>query len=142
VGACDQVLVRRPKATDVAGLYHLSSKSVEFLKSRKGYTSAPAATIELRPDGTLLVRDLPDCVVADFGTPGGKFLSGRGRWKIEKAFAGYGLTWEILDGDSLPSGVYAGPWVAIRRRSPPYELELTIGDPDSGERIRYQRSSS
>jgi hypothetical protein len=142
VAGCDQVMVREPKRGDVAGMYELTSDSLAFLESRKGYASLPLATIELRLDGRLFVRNLPDCVVALSGDSGGHFLSGRGIWKIEKAFVGYGLTWEIAAGDSLPAGGYAGPWVAIRRRSPPLELELTIGDPDSGERIRYQRSSS
>jgi len=139
VAGCDQVLVAQPKPADVVGLYQLTSKSQEFLKSSKGYTSLPIVTIDLQSDGIVIIRNLPDCVVTDFGDSRGGFVSGRGTWRIEKAFIGYGLTWEILPGDSLPAGGYSGPWVAIRHRSPPYELELTIGDPDGGEKIRYQR---
>jgi hypothetical protein len=139
VVACDQVLVREPKPADIAGVYQLASATREFLRSAKGYTSIPDSTIELRADGTLIVRDLPDCLVSGFGDPHGRFLSGRGTWELQKAVVGYGLNWVISPGDSLPAGGYSGPWVAIRRRSPPYDLEMSVGDPDSGETVRYER---
>jgi|SoiMetStandDraft_5_1073268.scaffolds.fasta_scaffold21121_4 hypothetical protein len=139
ITSCDQILVQQPTPTGLAGIYTLTSDAVDFLKARKGYRDIPEATLELRADGTLLVKNLPDCVVKDFGDSGGTFLSGHGRWAVEKDFLGYGLAWVISPGGTLPEGGYSGPWVAIRRRSPPYELELTIGDPDSGERIRYHR---
>jgi len=140
VVACDQVLVREPKPADIAGVYQLASATREFLRSAKGYTSIPDSTIELRADGTLIVRDLPDCLVSGFGDPHGRFLSGRGTWELQKAFVGYGLNWVISPGDSLPAGGYSGPWVAIRRRSSPYDLEMSVGDPDSGETVRYERA--
>jgi len=140
VVACDQVLVREPKLADIAGVYQLTSNTREFLRDSKGYTSIPDSTIELRADGTLIIRDLPDCVVSDFGNPHGQFVSGRGTWQLQKAFVGYGLNWVISRGDSLPAGGYSGPWVAIRRRSPPYDLEMSVGDPDSGQTVRYERS--
>ena len=138
--ACDQVLVREPKRADIAGVYELTSEAREFLRNGKGYTSLPAATIEFAADGTLIVRDLPDCLVDGFGESHGRFLSGRGTWDIEKAFVGYGINLVISPGDSLPAGGYVGPWVTIRRRSPPYDLEMNVGDPDSGQRVRYQKA--
>src|SRR5436190_23649773 len=95
VAACDQVLVREPKPADIAGVYRLTSGTREFLRSSKGYESIPDSTIELGADGTLVVRDLPDCLVVDFGESHGRFLSGRGTWKMKKAFVGYGLNWVI-----------------------------------------------
>jgi len=141
VAGCDQILVQQPKPGDLAGTYELTSEAEEFLRISKHYASIPHPVIELRLDGTVLVRNLPDCAVTGFCESHGSFLFGRGFWTIEKAFVGYGLTWDIREGDTLPAGIYSAPWVAIRRRSPPYELELTVGDPDSGERIRYRRSS-
>lgn len=140
--ACDQVMVREPKAPDLAGRYQLTPESREFLRKDKGYVSVPDSTIELRADGTITLRDLPDCLVADFGDSSAhRFLSGRGTWTLQKAFVGYGLDLEIVKGDTFPAGGYSGPWVTIRRRSAPYELELIIGDPDSGEHIRFRRSA-
>ena len=82
-----------------------------------------------------------DCAVDGFGRGGGKFLSGDGKWEIEKDFIAFGLTLRIADGGSMSPGIYAGPWIAIRRRSSPHVLEITVGDPDCGESIRYERDS-
>ena len=141
IAACDQVFVRQPARVDLAGVYGLTSDARDFLVNEKGYPrSLPDVSVELRSDGHVVLRNVPDCAVDGFGKSGGRFLTGKGTWTLEKAFIGYTLTLEIAPGDSLPASIYAG-WVAIRRRSAPYELELTVGDPDSGERIRYHRLS-
>jgi hypothetical protein len=88
VAGCDQILVRQPKTGDLAGTYELTAAAQEFLRVHKGYTSIPQTGIELRADGTLLVRNLPDCAVTGFGESRGGFLSGRGSWKLDKAFVG------------------------------------------------------
>ena len=137
--ACDQVLVRQPAAADLAGVYALTPEAREFLIERKGYPASVAdARIAVSAGGQVVISHLPDCAVDGFGEPHGAFLNGRGTWTLEKEFLGYGLTLEIAPGETLSAGFYQG-WIAIRRRSPPYELELTIGDPDSGERLRYRR---
>jgi hypothetical protein len=142
VAACDQVLVRQPARVDLAGVYTLTSGAREFLINEKGYPRAlTEATIELRSDGHIVLSNVPDCAVDGFGEPRGRFLTGRGTWTVEKASLGYDLTLDIAAGDSVPPSRYLG-WVVIRRRSPPYELEMMVGDPDSGERIRYHRQSS
>lgn len=138
--ACDQVLVREPRVADLTGRYVITQASREFLTKEKGYASALDSTIELRADHTVTLRNLPDCLVEIFDYHH-RFLSGHGTWSLEKAFVGYGLDLVIVKGETLPEGGYSGPFVTIRRRSPPYELELTIGDPDTGESIRFQRSA-
>jgi hypothetical protein len=136
--ACDQVLVREPRPAAVAGSYQLTRESREFLTLRRTYGSIPDAALDLRSDGTLVVANVPDCAVNLSGDSGGRFLSGRGTWQIRKAYMGYEVWWTIAPGGSLPEGGYT---TALRRRSPPYELELMVGDPDSGERVRYERST-
>jgi hypothetical protein len=139
LAACDQIFVREPSAGDLAGVYHLTPETRTFLKHDKGYPAIPDSTVELRSDGSLVIRDLPDCALDGFGKAGGRFLSGRGTWRINKEYIGYGLWWTIQPGDSLPAGAMGG--IAIRRRSPPYELEIIVGDPDTDERLRYQRTT-
>jgi hypothetical protein len=138
---CDRVLVGRPATDDLIGKYSLTEASETFLRSHKGYSAVPSSFIELRPDFSVSIRNLPDCATDGFGTSKGGFLSGDGRWQLEKAFLGYGLTLDIRGGGSLKPGSYGGPWLAIRRRSSPHILELTVGDPDSGESIQYERRS-
>src|SRR5437762_8048691 len=109
VAACDQVLVRQPARGDLAGVYGLTPEAREFLVTQKGYPrSLPEAIIELRADGRVVLRNVPDCAVDGFGRSRGRFLTGRGTWTIEKAFVGYRLTLEIAPGDSLPASFYVG----------------------------------
>jgi len=140
VAACDQILVRRPEKNDLAGVYDMTAETREFLTREKKYPSLPHTTIELRADGRVFVNGLPDCVERLDATAGGTFLSGSGTWTIEKQFVGYGIDLSIDPGGSLHDGGYIG-LIAIRHRSAPYDLEMTIGDPDSGERLRFARAA-
>jgi hypothetical protein len=48
--ACDQILVREPRVSDLEGRYVITEASREFLEKDKGYASVPDSTIELRAD--------------------------------------------------------------------------------------------
>jgi hypothetical protein len=139
VAGCDEIVQRRPSVPELAGRYSLTEASQHFLLNDKGYSTIPESLIDLRPDMVLEIRNLPDCARDGFGRSTGGFLSGAGTWKLEKAFLGYGLTVTVEKGGTLGAGVYAGPWIQLRGASPPHDLEITVGDPDSGETLRYAR---
>ena len=142
LAGCDRIFAPEPAASDLVGAYRLMADSEDFLRTQKQYGSIPVSAIELRADSSISLRNLPDCATDGFGKSNGRFLSGEGKWRLRKAFIGYTLTLDIRDGGALSAGIYAGDWIAIRRRSTPHILEITVGDPDSGETIRYERSSS
>jgi hypothetical protein len=142
ISGCDRIFAPKPAASDLIGIYRLTLDSEDFLRTRKGYHSFPASTVELRSDFGISVRNLPDCATDSFGKSNGRFVSGDGKWRLEKAFIGYTLTLDIQDGGSLAAGIYTGDWIAIRRRYAPHILEITVGDPDSDESIKYERTSS
>lgn len=139
---CDRVFVAAPREPDLVGVYELTADSENFLREHKGYGSIPVSAIELKSGSIISIRNLPDCAVDGFGRGAGAFLSGNGKWTVDKAFFGYGLNLDIAAGGTMKPGIYAGPWVHIRRRSSPHVLEITVGDPDSGESIQYERVSS
>jgi hypothetical protein len=134
---CDQVAMGCPSAHDLVGTYRLTKKSQDFLKRRKDYALVPTCEIELGPDSAIVIRNLPDCAGNGFGTSGNRYLSGGGRWELAKAFLGYEIHSDIKKGGTLASG----PWVVIRGWKPRYELEVVVGDPDSGESLRYARQN-
>jgi hypothetical protein len=140
--ACGR-LSHPPNVSELTGTYSLSAESKTFLAKRKGYASIPDSVIELRSDHTILIRDLPDCANDGFGEGQGRFLTGDGTWRLEKErFVGYGLALDVRKGGSLKEGIYCGPWIQIRHKSPPHELEITVGDPDSGESLKYKQKKS
>ncbi len=101
---CDRVLTHEPKASDLTGTYYLTADSEKFLINHKGYKSLPKSLIELRSDYSISVHALPDCATNGFGKSEGIFLTGDGKWRIEKDFNGYELTLDIHKGGSLEEG--------------------------------------
>jgi len=142
VAGCDRIFASQPTVQDLVGVYRLTAASEEFLRTTKRYRVIPRSEVELKSDLRISIRSLPDCAVNGFGDSGGAFLSGDGRWRVENDFVGYRISLEIEPGGSLKEGGYGGSWMVIRRRSAPHLLEITVGDPDSGESIRYARHSS
>jgi len=142
IAACDQIFMGQPSVGDLVGMYRLTEASRSFLTTRKRYASLPDGSVELRSDFSIVIRNLPDCAIDGFGDSSGKFISGQGTWEIKKAFPGFGLDLLIDSGGTLPAGGYMGPWIRIRGGRSHYELEFTVGDPDSGETLRYSRQAS
>jgi hypothetical protein len=139
VAGCDRAFTEKPKVADLVGTYSLSKSSEDFLHNRKGYVKIPESEIALGSDQTVTITNLPDCATNGFGKSSGAFLSGEGRWEIEKGMPGWVLTLDIKRGGSLSGGVYTGCWMCIRGRSAPYRLGVTIGDPDSDETLLYEK---
>jgi hypothetical protein len=128
----DMAVMDEPQAADMAGTYHLTLDSQDFLRKVKHYATIPPSTIELRANGTLAIKDMPDCIQTEWGDPAGTFLSGSGTWTVGEEWPGFGLR-------VRPEGDGPAPWIFIRGFRQPYRLEIDIGDPDNGETITYVR---
>jgi hypothetical protein len=142
VAGCDRMFASQPATQDLVGVYRLSPASEAFLRTTKRYKVVPVSEVELKSGSKVSIRNLPDCAINGFGDSGGAFLSGDGMWRIEKDFVGHRISLDIKPGGSLKEGGYGGSWMVIRRRTAPHILEITVGDPDSGESIRYERDSA
>jgi hypothetical protein len=140
VVGCDQIAISPPETAGLVGTYRLTESGKRYLLQEKHYTSIPDSAVEMDADQSIRITNLPDCLTNGFGDPSGRFLLGEGRWELRKGFVGYGLDVVIRSG-TLPHFAYGGPWIHLRRRSPPYELEFTVGDPDSGNTLRYARAA-
>ena len=122
---CDRIFAGRPTIQDPAGVYRLTDASQGFLRTTKHYAAIPLSEIEL------------DCAVDGFGDSGGGFLSGDGRWRVKHDFTATSIELIIDPGGLLKDGGYLD-WMTIRRRWPPHVLQITMGDPDSGESFEYE----
>ena len=136
-GGCERGLIAKPKASDLVGVYSLSRESREVWSSGQGYGSLYESEIEVKPDMTLEMRSVPDCIFSGHGISDGRLLTGVAKGEIAGGSLGYALDLHISGSGSLPSGVYLR-WILLRLGSP-IDLEFTIGDPDQGQRIRYVR---
>lgn len=132
---------KKPQASDLIGNYRLTETSKTFLVKGKGYKTLPVSVISLDSSYRVGLSNLPDCATNGFGHSSGQFVSGKGAWKLEKRFSAWGLTLAIDKGGSLEHGFYVN-WLTVRGWSPPYRLQMTIGDPDTGEVIVYEKNGS
>lgn len=136
--SCDLIPMARPEKANLVGTYRLTQASRAFLLNDKHYTSVPDSTIDLRGDSTASIRNFPDCATNASGESGGQFLSGDGTWNIEKGFLTYDVVLDVEAGGSLPEGLYPN-LATVGLLSIPLTLDVTVGDPDSGESLHYAR---
>ena len=131
----------KPLAKDVAGRYILKSQTVALggLSALQGRSSI----LDLRVDGTFIASNVPRW---EFGSsPGTNFfstlISGSGTWRIGTV----GAVSDGLNKSKLSWGVYLDSKsakfmpVGFTEQKPPYGLIFTLGDPDSGEAMIYER---
>lgn len=131
----------KPQTADVAGRYALENQTV----TRDGIAALQGqpCVIELRTDGRFTATNVPPW---ELGSPGTNFfstlLSGSGTWRIDSVGSvddgGRPLKthWGVyLDSDTtkiMPAG--------LTGQTPPYGLIFTLGDPDSGDALTFQRT--
>ena len=72
-----------------------------------------------------------------FGEPGGGFDTGTGSWKIQRKQGWWELELDFLD----TKGCY-GSGATLIGHKPPYQISLTVGDPDNGRTMRFSRVES
>ena len=141
--ACTSHPSEKPSIAEMVGTYGMDAKSVAMLTNEKGYsTTHVSPSIQLFADGSIAIKDLPDCYTDGFGQGHGKYLQGSGKWEVEKSDFGYGITVTVSPGGSLASGFYHASSIIIVGKKPPYSLRFSIGDPDQDEFIAYARKGS
>ena len=129
----------KPKDADLVGTYTLTEHSSWLVKERGGY-GKQSASITIGDDGTLRFTDVPDWWSESAGKPGGQYDNAPGHWKVERRQK----QWWMLSA-SFEKGALAR-WargfiaqVQLVGEKPPYMLHLTIGDPDSGEAMQFEK---
>lgn len=138
----DQFFMDRPAETSLVGTYRLTEASKEFLMEREGHENVPDTEIILRADGTISVHDFPRELVVDEGWQStGQFVSAEGTWSISDDWPGYAIDVNIGAGQEMPETSWPSMF-SIRRAHFPHVLEFTVGDPDSGESIKFELQSA
>ena len=125
----------RPKEADLVGTWTVTEKTARDIRDRGGYAKSDPKIV-LLADGTCSVIDMPDWWRGGFGHSHKQLESGQGKWKIEKEEN----VWTIyVLGLELPAGHQT---VHLSRQRPPYLLHATLGDPDSGNYMIFERATA
>ena len=126
----------KPAKRDVAGHYFLSNQTItdEGLSALKGMS----CTIDLRNDGTFTVNRVPpDIQNSPSQELFNKLVSGSGTWNID--FIGVGSGETTYWGIQFDSQTYNIHSAHLTGEKPPFGLIFTLGDPDSGYSMIFER---
>lgn len=140
----DEFLTRQPAEGDVVGFYAVDQASLQrTIKQPMTGTILrinPSAHILLSPDHKVEFFQVPEMIHDD--TPCS--VTGRGTWRFGKNDK-YIVVWASI-ADEEPNGHCKDTFTSrfseelnLYGAKPPYKLHVTIGDPDSGDAIQFER---
>jgi hypothetical protein len=128
----------RPQAADVVGRYKLTSQTVTT--GGLSVLHGKPCDIELRADGTFTAVNLP---TDTHGSPGtdcfSTLVTGSGNWRID--VVSHGASYETEHwGIEFESPAVKIHSTNLAGQKPPYELIFTLGDPDSGDAMIFEKA--
>lgn len=123
----------QPDRSNIIGTWRLSLATRERLKN--GPYAKLEPVIDLRADGTVRMRDIPDNWTSLDGAGRGGPSTFDGDWKL---FLEQGKWWSV---DLRHDQWGCSFCLAIIGNRPPHRLRLTYGDPDAGGGYEFERSS-
>jgi hypothetical protein len=150
---------KQPNPSDLVGVYQPTRATKKMLTQEMAYTNTDAYII-LRSDGAFEMHKMPDCWLTRFGKPNNQYDFGQGCWTVRKKYSTWfidlsfddalGLTsvkdWQIKttwkDGSiTYQSGKASGfgAEAGLIGNQPPYRIYLTVGAPDSGIGLEFER---
>jgi hypothetical protein len=131
-----------PKFSDIVGEYKLadlSKKQLNFPDSLSKKT-----IIRFNADSTFTLQYFPDHGMA-MDLTSYDIVNATGKWKIEKNQGTWVIPMDfdistiIQTGQIDSSGFYNSNGFSINKDNPPYEIYITVGDPDSWEGVTLQK---
>lgn len=126
-----------PRRAAVAGEYKPDRETTERLRSSLGVSVNPAAKFVLNQDGTFVANELPNCWIAQSFDCAPGTETWAGTWSLRRNQDWWAVQLHLTsrNGQATTYGLPA----MLRREEPPYLLHLTIGDPDSGDALAFER---
>ena len=131
-----------PKFSDIVGEYKLADLSQKQLNFPDSLTNK--TIIRFNPDSTFTFQYFPDHRMA-MNLTSYDIVNATGKWKIEKNQGcwvipiDFDISTSVKTGQTDSSGFYNSNGFSINKDNPPYEIYITVGDPDSWEGITLQR---
>jgi hypothetical protein len=132
----------KPLETELVGSWRPTAKTISDLR-RRGRYAATDHELNLRPDHTFTMRNMPDWWRNGFGESHGQFDSGNGTWELSSA----NNVWQIwvvwLHFSQFPGSASSGATpIHLCHQRPPYLIFIGVGDPDEGEGMLFERSKT
>jgi hypothetical protein len=132
---------KKPRQEDVVGQYVPDQKARKFIFEKRNYPKEKIS-INLGPDGSFELKNIPDCWLSDFGKSSGKFNSGGGTWELAEHDSRWTLSLHFPSTEHFSAKRFKGgffTFVMLIGEKPPYIIYLMVGDPDGGEGMRFEK---
>ena len=126
-----------PRESAVVGTYIPDSETTERLRRSLGVSVSPSARFVINADHTFVANELPKCWIdqtfdCDPGTE-----TWVGTWSLRRTQEWWALQLHVTSRNSEATS-YGMP-AMLRGEEAPYLVHLTIGDPDSGDALAFER---
>ena len=127
-------LVReKPDRIALIGTWVIDQATFEDMRTRGRYDVSQPTEVILRDDDSFEMTNLPDWYQDGFGESHGGLVNLAGNWSLDE-FNGF---WGV----KLVAPARSAPYLDLREPrytgQPRYLFEIVIGDPDSGEAMRF-----
>ena len=135
----------QPKPEDLVGVYAPDQTTTNLIAREGRYRQFPAS-ISLSAGGALTITNIPDWWGTDFGRPLGGFDAGRGTWSVVQHQRWWAVSVDFESTAQFASRQHRaetlGTSFMLVGERPPYKIHLTVGDPDEGRAMQFERVSS
>lgn len=127
----------KPKEPELVGRYVPDRETTERLRTSLAVTVSPEAALAINADHTFHATALPKCWIdQDFDCAQGT-ETWTGTWSLRRNQEWWAVQLHIKSRNGQPTS-YGMP-AMLRGETPPYLVHLTIGDPDSGDALAFER---
>jgi hypothetical protein len=127
----------QPRESAIVGRYVPDEETTERLKTALGVTVSHATSIAINPNHTFIATELPRCWIGqDFECAEGT-ETWTGTWSLRQHQEWWSVQLHITSRNGQPTS-YGMP-AMLRHEQPPYLVHLTIGDPDLGNALAFER---
>ena len=138
----DKFLTEKPAEKDVVGTYIVDSDSqkrnIQMPMHHGTLPVSHTAEIMLSPDHKARFTHVPE----DYRGEAACSVTGQGTWRLVKNGDFFVVIASIVneEANSVCKGDF-GYELVLYGKKPPYKLHVTIGDPDSGDAVQFERKS-
>jgi hypothetical protein len=126
-----------PRESALVGRYTPDAETTERLRSVLSISVSPAAALVINADHTFTAHDLPNCWISQSFDCAAGTEAWAGTWSLRRHQEWWSIQLHITsrNGRSTSYGLPA----MLRGDGPSYLIHLTIGDPDSGNAVAFER---
>lgn len=129
---------RRPNESDLPGEYVATVETRELIRKAGSYPACDPH-LTLHTDHTFEIKDVPDWFITE-GDAGAKLVSGSGTWALQQhqQWWALGILFRQSTGQSVFKGPFGMDFMLVGAKAP-YLVHMTIGDPDMGKAMQFQK---